>query len=152
MENYCHSSINQKMFCSLYLVYMHTGNNLFKVVNQVVKAVEKHMQIFLHNEPFNLQPPMVARTWQKYLDRHEKLKLPWQGDNRHSANPKMVGKPSIHEVNLRKLNLYLEELGNAIRRAYPDIKMISNCDGSSHQLDHPTDFYDFHVNFLTQHA
>ncbi|KAK6232071.1 hypothetical protein SCA6_002144 [Theobroma cacao] len=34
---------------------------------------------------------------------------------------------------------------DAIRRAYPDIKMISNCDGSSHQLDHPADFYDFHV-------
>ncbi|XP_022766566.1 alpha-L-arabinofuranosidase 1 isoform X2 [Durio zibethinus] len=34
---------------------------------------------------------------------------------------------------------------DAIRRAYPDIKMISNCDGSFHQLDHPTDFYDFHV-------
>lgn len=34
---------------------------------------------------------------------------------------------------------------DAIRRAYPDIKMISNCDGSSYQLDHPTDFYDFHV-------
>ncbi|XVE90757.1 hypothetical protein DITRI_Ditri20bG0102900 [Diplodiscus trichospermus] len=34
---------------------------------------------------------------------------------------------------------------DAIRRAYPDIKMISNCDGSSHPLDHPTDFYDFHV-------
>ena len=41
---------------------------------------------------------------------------------------------------------------DAIRRAYPDIKMISNCDGSSHQLDHPADFYDFHVNFLAQHA
>ncbi|XVE60936.1 hypothetical protein DITRI_Ditri06bG0000800 [Diplodiscus trichospermus] len=34
---------------------------------------------------------------------------------------------------------------DAIRRAYPDIKMISNCDGSSHPLDHPADFYDFHV-------
>ncbi|XP_059462354.1 alpha-L-arabinofuranosidase 1-like isoform X2 [Corylus avellana] len=34
---------------------------------------------------------------------------------------------------------------NAIRQAYPDIKMISNCDGSSRQLDHPADFYDYHV-------
>lgn len=34
---------------------------------------------------------------------------------------------------------------NAIRDAYPDIKMISNCDGSSHPLDHPADLYDFHV-------
>lgn len=33
----------------------------------------------------------------------------------------------------------------AIRSAYPDIKMISNCDGSSKPLDHPADFYDFHV-------
>ncbi|XP_062166491.1 alpha-L-arabinofuranosidase 1-like [Alnus glutinosa] len=34
---------------------------------------------------------------------------------------------------------------NAISQAYPDIKMISNCDGSSKQLDHPADFYDYHV-------
>ena len=34
---------------------------------------------------------------------------------------------------------------NAIKRAYPDIKIISNCDGSSRKLNHPADFYDFHV-------
>ncbi|AQK57199.1 Putative alpha-L-arabinofuranosidase family protein [Zea mays] len=34
---------------------------------------------------------------------------------------------------------------NAIRQAYPDIQMISNCDGSSTPLDHPADLYDFHV-------
>ncbi|XP_021297362.1 alpha-L-arabinofuranosidase 1 isoform X1 [Herrania umbratica] len=34
---------------------------------------------------------------------------------------------------------------DAIRSVYPDIKIISNCDGSSHQLDHPADFYDFHI-------
>ncbi|KAF8707194.1 hypothetical protein HU200_030441 [Digitaria exilis] len=34
---------------------------------------------------------------------------------------------------------------NAIRQAYPDIQMISNCDGSSKPLDHPADLYDFHV-------
>lgn len=33
----------------------------------------------------------------------------------------------------------------AIQNAYPDIKMISNCDGSSHALDHPADLYDFHI-------
>lgn len=33
----------------------------------------------------------------------------------------------------------------AIRKAYPDIKMISNCDGSSVKLDHPADMYDFHI-------
>ncbi|XP_077241516.1 alpha-L-arabinofuranosidase 1-like [Tasmannia lanceolata] len=32
----------------------------------------------------------------------------------------------------------------AIRNVYPDIKIISNCDGSSSQLDHPADLYDFH--------
>ncbi|KAB5519242.1 hypothetical protein DKX38_023561 [Salix brachista] len=34
---------------------------------------------------------------------------------------------------------------NAIRSAYPDIKIISNCDGSSRSLDHPADYYDFHI-------
>ncbi|TKW07650.1 hypothetical protein SEVIR_7G320700v4 [Setaria viridis] len=34
---------------------------------------------------------------------------------------------------------------NAIREAYPDIQMISNCDGSSEALDHPADLYDFHI-------
>ncbi|XP_076936619.1 alpha-L-arabinofuranosidase 1-like, partial [Bidens hawaiensis] len=33
----------------------------------------------------------------------------------------------------------------AIRKAYPDIKMISNCDGSNVKLDHPADMYDFHI-------
>ncbi|KAF0889033.1 hypothetical protein E2562_021089 [Oryza meyeriana var. granulata] len=34
---------------------------------------------------------------------------------------------------------------DAICKAYPDIQMISNCDGSSRPLDHPADLYDFHV-------
>jgi len=33
----------------------------------------------------------------------------------------------------------------AIKHTYPDIQIISNCDGSKHQLDHPADLYDFHV-------
>ncbi|CAA3003564.1 alpha-L-arabinofuranosidase 1-like [Olea europaea subsp. europaea] len=33
----------------------------------------------------------------------------------------------------------------AIKTVYPDIKVISNCDGSSKQLDQPADLYDFHV-------
>ncbi|KAF5941103.1 hypothetical protein HYC85_022270 [Camellia sinensis] len=33
----------------------------------------------------------------------------------------------------------------AIKLAYPDIKIISNCDGSNRQLDHPADFYDYHI-------
>lgn len=34
---------------------------------------------------------------------------------------------------------------DAIKKAYPDIKVISNCDGSNTQLDHPADLYDYHV-------
>lgn len=34
----------------------------------------------------------------------------------------------------------------AIKSAYPDINIISNCDGSSRPLDHPADLYDFHVS------
>ncbi|KAK7377980.1 hypothetical protein VNO80_03416 [Phaseolus coccineus] len=34
---------------------------------------------------------------------------------------------------------------HAIRSAYPDIQIISNCDGSSRPLDHPADMYDYHV-------
>ncbi|KAL8241509.1 hypothetical protein R6Q59_014863 [Mikania micrantha] len=33
----------------------------------------------------------------------------------------------------------------AIKKAYPDIKVISNCDGSNTQLDHPADLYDYHL-------
>ncbi|XP_050223618.1 alpha-L-arabinofuranosidase 1-like [Mercurialis annua] len=34
---------------------------------------------------------------------------------------------------------------DAIKKAYPDIQIISNCDGSSHSLDHPADYYDYHI-------
>uniref|UniRef100_A0A803MAA6 galactinol--sucrose galactosyltransferase n=1 Tax=Chenopodium quinoa TaxID=63459 RepID=A0A803MAA6_CHEQI len=34
----------------LHLVYMHAGINPYEVVNQAVKAVEKHMQTFRHRE------------------------------------------------------------------------------------------------------
>ncbi|XP_027068759.2 probable galactinol--sucrose galactosyltransferase 2 [Coffea arabica] len=34
----------------LYLVYIHAGTNPFEVINQAVKAVEKHMQTFHHRE------------------------------------------------------------------------------------------------------
>ncbi|KAH9675095.1 alpha-L-arabinofuranosidase 1 [Citrus sinensis] len=34
---------------------------------------------------------------------------------------------------------------DAIKRTYPDIGIISNCDGSSSPLDHKADFYDFHI-------
>lgn len=34
---------------------------------------------------------------------------------------------------------------NGIKAIYSDIKIVSNCDGSSQPLDHPSDLYDFHV-------
>ncbi|RDX83258.1 Alpha-L-arabinofuranosidase 1, partial [Mucuna pruriens] len=34
---------------------------------------------------------------------------------------------------------------SAIKSVYPDIQIISNCDGSSRPLDHPADMYDYHV-------
>ncbi|KAK3011185.1 hypothetical protein RJ639_011077, partial [Escallonia herrerae] len=37
------------------------------------------------------------------------------------------------------------EFYHAIRRAYPDINIISNCDGSTLPLDHPADLYEFHT-------
>ncbi|KAG5377370.1 hypothetical protein IGI04_041966 [Brassica rapa subsp. trilocularis] len=43
------------------------------------------------------------------------------------------------------------EFYNAIKKAYPDIKIISNCDGSSQPLDHPADYYDFHA-FVSEYA
>ncbi|KAG5085999.1 hypothetical protein JHK82_053396 [Glycine max] len=33
----------------------------------------------------------------------------------------------------------------AIKQAYPDIQIITNCDGSKKPLDHPADLYDFHI-------
>lgn len=34
----------------LHLVYMHAGTNPFEVINEAIKAVEKHMQTFVHRE------------------------------------------------------------------------------------------------------
>ncbi|XP_027071877.1 alpha-L-arabinofuranosidase 1-like isoform X1 [Coffea arabica] len=34
---------------------------------------------------------------------------------------------------------------SAINQSYPDIKMISNCDGTSKLLDHPAHLFDYHV-------
>ncbi|XP_002987233.2 alpha-L-arabinofuranosidase 1 [Selaginella moellendorffii] len=33
----------------------------------------------------------------------------------------------------------------AIKKYYPDISIVTNCDGSYRQLDHPADLYDFHI-------
>ena len=62
----------------------------------------------------------------------------------------LVGRP-VSELKLMCFFLpgnYLK-FYNAIRSAYPDIKIISNCDGSSRSLDHPADYYDYHVNILS---
>ncbi|CAF2155654.1 unnamed protein product [Brassica napus] len=37
------------------------------------------------------------------------------------------------------------QYGCLTTKAYPDIKIISNCDGSSRPLDHPAEYYDFHI-------
>ncbi|XP_006398960.2 alpha-L-arabinofuranosidase 2 [Eutrema salsugineum] len=37
------------------------------------------------------------------------------------------------------------EFYKAIKNSYPDIKIISNCDGSSQPLDHPADYYEYHI-------
>lgn len=34
---------------------------------------------------------------------------------------------------------------DAIRNAYPDIKIISNCDASDRPLNHPADLFDYHI-------
>ncbi|CAH9069033.1 unnamed protein product [Cuscuta epithymum] len=34
---------------------------------------------------------------------------------------------------------------SAIKQAYPDINIISNCDASSQPLNHPADLYDYHI-------
>ncbi|XP_047315398.1 alpha-L-arabinofuranosidase 1-like [Impatiens glandulifera] len=48
-----------------------------------------------------------------------------------------------------KLKYYHEnylQFYDAIKLAYPDIQIISNCDGSPNEpLDHPADLYDFHI-------
>ncbi|KAK9747961.1 hypothetical protein RND81_02G026800 [Saponaria officinalis] len=36
------------------------------------------------------------------------------------------------------------EFYKAVKKAYPNIKTISNCDASSKDLDHPADLYDYH--------
>ncbi|KAL1197072.1 Alpha-L-arabinofuranosidase 2 [Cardamine amara subsp. amara] len=40
------------------------------------------------------------------------------------------------------------EFYDAIKKAYLDINIISNCDGSSKPLDHHADYYDFHIYTL----
>ncbi|RHN47605.1 putative non-reducing end alpha-L-arabinofuranosidase [Medicago truncatula] len=51
-----------------------------------------------------------------------------------------IGNEDCHKYNY--LGNYLK-FYEAIKHDYPDIQIISNCDGSIHQLDHPADLYDF---------
>ncbi|CAK8536986.1 unnamed protein product [Lathyrus sativus] len=37
------------------------------------------------------------------------------------------------------------EFYKAIKPRYPDIQIISNCDGSQYPINHPADLYDFHI-------
>ncbi|CAD6268797.1 unnamed protein product [Miscanthus lutarioriparius] len=54
-----------------------------------------------------------------------------------------TGKRRTIQAQLRLEN-YLK-FYKAIRKAYPDIQIISNCDGSSQPLHHPADLYDVHI-------
>ncbi|EFH50560.1 glycosyl hydrolase family protein 51 [Arabidopsis lyrata subsp. lyrata] len=42
------------------------------------------------------------------------------------------------------------EFYDAIKKAYPDIKIISNCDASFKPLDHPADYFDYHIYTLAK--
>ncbi|CAI8613751.1 unnamed protein product [Vicia faba] len=59
-------------------------------------------------------------------------------------NLKYVG---VGNEDCGKLNYHGNYLAfyNAIRRVYPDIQIISNCDASLKPLDHPADLYDYHT-------
>lgn len=47
----------------LHMVYMHAGTNPFEVINQAVKAVEKHMQTFHHREKKRLPSFLDMFGW-----------------------------------------------------------------------------------------
>ncbi|KAK7396087.1 hypothetical protein VNO78_16834 [Psophocarpus tetragonolobus] len=53
-----------------------------------------------------------------------------------------VGNENCGSVNYQENYLKFYE---AIRSAYPDIQIISNCDASSGPLNHPADLFDFHT-------
>ncbi|RDX79728.1 Alpha-L-arabinofuranosidase 2, partial [Mucuna pruriens] len=53
-----------------------------------------------------------------------------------------VGNEDCGHVNYRGNYLNFHD---AIRFAFPDIKIISNCDASSSPLNHPADLFDFHI-------
>ncbi|KAK7396085.1 hypothetical protein VNO78_16832 [Psophocarpus tetragonolobus] len=53
-----------------------------------------------------------------------------------------VGNEDCHHANYQGNYLMFHQ---AIKFAYPDIKIISNCDASKKPLNHPADLFDFHI-------
>ncbi|KAL2658097.1 hypothetical protein AAZV13_03G003500 [Glycine max] len=49
------------------------------------------------------------------------------------------------ECGMSKYQANYLKFHTAIKQAYPDIQIITNCDGSEKPLDHPADLYDFHI-------
>lgn len=60
----------------------------------------------------------------------------------------LLCKSYVFNYNFSYSGNYLKFYG-AIKHYYPDINIISNCDGSYQKLDHPADLYDYHVRFFT---
>ncbi|KAL6337542.1 hypothetical protein AAG906_037135 [Vitis piasezkii] len=50
-----------------------------------------------------------------------------------------------HREHMIFLHAKIVKFYDAIKRVYPDIKLITNCDASSRKLNHPADYYDFHI-------
>ncbi|XP_057517043.1 alpha-L-arabinofuranosidase 2-like isoform X1 [Amaranthus tricolor] len=52
-----------------------------------------------------------------------------------------IGNENCDKANYRESYL---KFYKALKKAYPDIKAISNCDATQKPLDHPADLYDYH--------
>ncbi|KAK7277047.1 hypothetical protein RIF29_18196 [Crotalaria pallida] len=55
-----------------------------------------------------------------------------------------IGNEDCGKANYQGKTNYLA-IHDAIRSIYPDIKMISNCDGSDRPIGHPADLFDYHI-------
>ncbi|KAL2320587.1 hypothetical protein Fmac_029556 [Flemingia macrophylla] len=74
---------------------------------------------------------------------------PWGSARAALGHPKpfdlryvAVGNENCDQASYEGNYLYFYE---AIRSAYPDIQIISNCDASNSPLSHPSDLFDFHI-------
>ncbi|XP_020219901.1 alpha-L-arabinofuranosidase 1 [Cajanus cajan] len=74
---------------------------------------------------------------------------PWGSARAALGHPKpfdlryvAVGNENCGQPDYEGNYLYFYE---AIRSAYPDIQIISNCDASTSPLNHPSDLFDFHI-------